>query len=113
VVVVVGGEAWKNFEYPGSQQIGIAEHHGHGRDFAAGQYGAANPLADVTLLQPGSRRGTRHPLPPTAIRETEAAASSSPVSRNAVSRSPSKTRASRIVTAGYREVITAVIASRP
>ncbi len=56
---------------------------------------------------------TAQPAPPTAISTTDAAASASPASRIAVSRSPSSTRASRIVDPGYSEVITAVTASRP
>ena len=51
--------------------------------------------------------------PPTAISATDAAARPSPASRILVSRSPSSTRASRIVSTGYSDVMTAVTASRP
>ena len=53
------------------------------------------------------------PDPPTAISATDAAASPSPASLVLVSRSPSSTRASRMVNPGYSDVMTAVTASRP
>src|SRR5215510_15137100 len=58
-------------------------------------------------------RSRAQPAPPAAIRPTEEAAKQSPAILSGVSRSPSSTRASRIVTAGYRDVITAVMASSP
>jgi hypothetical protein len=54
-----------------------------------------------------------HPAPAAAISPTDAAARQSPASLATVSRSPRNTRASRMVTAGYNEVSTAVTASRP
>ena len=70
----------------------------------------------VSQRTPGRARcrpgPTAQPDPPTAISATEAAASPSPASLVLVSRSPSITRASRMVDPGYSDVMTAVTASR-
>ncbi len=54
-----------------------------------------------------------YPAPAAAIRLTEAAARHRPVILTAFSRSPRSTRASKMVPAGYSEVMTAVTASSP
>jgi hypothetical protein len=75
----------------------------------------ANEGARVSsrYLAPGTTAAVGQPVPLTAISATEAAARHSPATRALVSRSVSTARASTIVLAGYSDVITAVMESRP
>ena len=79
-----------------------------------GQPGPVGGQGTSVILPALARRWLiAQPDPPTAISATDAAASPSPASLVLVSRSPSSTRASRMVDPGYSDVMTAVTASRP